>query len=122
MGIRRYASPLFCLSTIFSLVLPLLSPQTQPSADPAFQEQMRQGPDALSSAKYPDAISAFKKANKRQNNSCADCYLGIAIASLRLDNAQEVLENSDKGLHFAADNTQRVFPQSEGERSDDCKA
>lgn len=70
---------------------------------------MKQGRNALSSAKYPEAISLYKKANKMQNNSCADCYLGIAFASLRVGNSQEVIDNSDKALQFAVTDTQRVL-------------
>ncbi len=105
----RTRTSLRALFVVFLLPLPLLSQSTPSSARPAFEEQAKQGRDALSSAKYPGAISAFKKANKLQNNSCADCYLGIATASLDMGNPQEVLENSDKALQCAATDSQRVF-------------
>jgi thiol-disulfide isomerase/thioredoxin len=105
----RTRTSLCVLFVVFRLTLPLLSQLPPSSSNSAFEEQAKQGRDALSSAKYSDAISAFKKANKLQNDSCVDCYLGLATASLHLGKPQEVLENSDKALQFATTDSQRVF-------------
>ncbi len=101
--------PLYLSCTALALVvLPLYSQQLKPQTDPAFLEQFQRGAQALAAAKYSDAVNAFKKANKLQNNSCTDCYLGMAVACFHMGESEKVLENSDKALSVASDDAQRA--------------
>jgi thiol-disulfide isomerase/thioredoxin len=81
----------------------------QVSDDPAFREEFEKGKQALNSYKYENAISEFKKANKLHQNRCADCYYGIALASLQLGDVNHALENADKALALAGDDISRAI-------------
>lgn len=85
--------------------------QSQPNGsagNPASLEQFHLGESALAAGKYEDAISAFKKATK-QDKTCANCYLGLAVAYLRTGEIDKALENSDKAIASAQDDGTRAM-------------
>jgi thiol-disulfide isomerase/thioredoxin len=83
--------------------------QSQAPSDPAFQEEFAKAKQALSTHKYDNAISSFKKANKLHQNQCADCYYGMALASWHTSDLDHALENADKALAFADDDVSRAI-------------
>ena len=66
------------------------------------------GQEALRARKYHDAIDAFKKSQKREHETCADCSLGLAIAYFRLGDRDGALKNSDRLISLATDDTRRA--------------
>ena len=104
-------NPQICtvLLTVHLVAAPFLcSQQAQPSRDPAFQLQFEQGQTVLQAGKYDEAINAFKKANKLQKDSCAQCYLGMAVAYYHKEDLDKARENCDRALASAPDDTTRV--------------
>jgi peroxiredoxin/Tfp pilus assembly protein PilF len=105
---RNGASFLIHCAVVVSVVLPLGSQPSQTPANPAFQQEFQRGRDALQARKYKDAVDAFKKANKLQKNSCADCYLGMASAYLRMQDLDKALDSSDRAIASAADDSTKA--------------
>src|SRR5229473_1710814 len=101
----------FCRVLFSCLIVPALTLCAQPqqsTEDVLFKEQLRAGGEALVAHKYKEAISAFKKANKRKNNKCADCYLGLATAYYKMGETAEVISNCDKVLALADSDATRA--------------
>src|ERR1700686_3435068 len=53
---------------------------TKAQLDPAAQQELKAGQEALVARRYADAEKAFRKANKIQHESCLACYVGLAQA------------------------------------------
>jgi len=104
-----FAWRIFC-STVLLAGLSLAQSQAPP-ADPEFQAAFDQGRQALAAGNYEGAISAFKKANKRQKN-CAECFLGLAIANMHAGDSGQVLENCDKAISVAPGDSTRAIAHS----------
>jgi len=68
----------------------------------------RQGRAALDTGKYEEALKAFKKANKQQNDGCVPCLLGMSFAMARLGDAKGALSSADKALASAQTNELRA--------------
>ena len=74
---------------VISLIIVLqtsLTAQAVPPTDPAFKAQFEEGQQALKASRNKDAITALKKANKLQYNSCEECDLLLAVAYYRPGN------------------------------------
>jgi thioredoxin-like negative regulator of GroEL len=85
-----------------------LGATTIPAQQPATDDDFVRGQDALRAGKYHDAVDAFKKAQKREQDACADCFLGLAIAYFRLGDREGALKNSDKLISSATDDARRA--------------
>jgi thioredoxin-like negative regulator of GroEL len=97
----RVISPMIVLQTS-------LTAQAVPPADPAFKAQFEEGQQALKAGRYKDAITALKKANKLQHNSCGECYLLLAVACYRSGELAQCEENCDKAAATATDDGMRA--------------
>jgi thioredoxin-like negative regulator of GroEL len=94
---------LLFLAVVIALgVAGLCAQQTAPDDD------FTRGQDALRAGKYHDAVDAFKKAEKREHDACADCLLGLAISYFRLGDRDGALKNSDKLLSLDTDDARRA--------------
>ena len=83
----------------------LLFAQEKPSPlDPAVQQQLQAGRQALSAGRDKEAIDAFKRANKLARNPCAECFLGLAAAYTRLGDLKNALDSGDRASAATADN------------------
>lgn len=71
-------------------------------------DDFTRGQDALRAGKYHDAVDAFKKAEKREHDACADCLLGLAIAYFRLGDRDGALKTADKLLSLSTDDARRA--------------
>ena len=93
-----------------AVVLVLLGPgfaKAQTSSDPA-DDLLKQGHVDLSARKYDDAMKAFKKANQLRHDSCADCFLQIAIVETKTGEFDHALKDCDKAIACAATDSVRV--------------
>jgi tetratricopeptide (TPR) repeat protein len=89
---------------ILTLLLMCMCSQAQQSAgDGVFAEEFEKGAKAFQVGKYEDAISAFKKANKLHQNSCAECYFRMAGAYAQIGDAAQALDSADKFLALSSD-------------------
>lgn len=68
----------------------------------------QQGKSALVAEKYEDAVKAFKRANKAQNEACSPCLVGMAYAMVRMGNLNGALNNTEKAVALAKTNEQRA--------------
>ena len=82
--------------------------QSQSEADQQFQA----GRDALKAGKNKEALDTFKKLNKLQNNSCAQCYISMAIAYLRMGQSENAVASCDKAISVASDDPTRATAHS----------
>jgi outer membrane protein assembly factor BamD (BamD/ComL family) len=53
--------------------------------DPAMEPEYQQGQSALAAQKCEEAVKAFKKANKLQNDACSPCLTQITYAQARME-------------------------------------
>jgi len=81
-------------------------------ADPRFQQQFHAGREALTTGRYKEALEAFKKANKLKNNSCADCYINMAVAYLRMAEVESAITSCDKALGVSGDDQTKASAHS----------
>ena len=105
MGQLRIA---FRVISLIIVLQTLLTAQAVPPADPAFKAQFEEGQQALKAGRYKDAITALKKANKLQHNSCGECYLLLAVAYYRSGELAQCEENCDKAAATATDDSMRA--------------
>jgi peroxiredoxin/Tfp pilus assembly protein PilF len=100
----------------FTLVLCLVGPvraqNSRPEADPQFQQQFHAGREALATGKNKEALEAFKKANKLKNNSCADCYINMAVVYLRIAEVENAVTSCDKALGVSGDDQTKATAHS----------
>ena len=75
--------------------------QNSPSDDPDFQRQIHTGREALGSGRYAEALNTFKELNKRQNDSCAPCYINMALAYLRMGKFEDAMKSCDRAVSVA---------------------
>jgi peroxiredoxin len=68
----------------------------------------QQGKSALAAGKYEEALKAFKKANKLQNDGCSPCLVEMAYAMAKLGDTKGALNNTEKALATAKTNEQRA--------------
>jgi predicted negative regulator of RcsB-dependent stress response len=76
--------------------------------DPAMGPEYQQGKSALAAQKYEEAVKAFKKANKLQNDACSPCLTQIAYAQARMGDTRGALNSAEKALAAAKSNEQRA--------------
>jgi thiol-disulfide isomerase/thioredoxin len=99
-------------SALSMLACVLLLPQSAlcqaVNADPA-AALLKQGKDDLASQHYEDAANAFKKANQLRHDTCADCYLDLAVAQTRLGHPDDALKSCDKAISCASDDDLRTM-------------
>src|SRR5690242_14517519 len=90
---------------VFMLILwplwPTRAESKQPDVD--LHEEFQAGQNAITAGKYKEALDIFKRANKLQNNSCADCYINMAIAYSRLGDFPNAISSCDKAISVATD-------------------
>ena len=85
--------------------------RAQTNADPADQ-LMKEGYGDMGARKYDDAIKAFKKANQLQHDSCADCFLQMAIVEMKTGEFDHALKDCDKAIACATTDSVRVTSHS----------
>jgi len=88
------------LPAAICLLAPSLSFAQTPSVDPS-AALFKEGNDDMASQRYEDAVKAFKKANHLRNDSCADCYLEMAVAQVKLGEIDDALKSCDKAISCA---------------------
>jgi peroxiredoxin len=99
------------LSAIFFFSPGLATAQVQEKSavdDPAMGPDYQQGKSALAAQKYEEAVKAFKKANKLQNDACSPCLTQIAYAQARMGDTRGALNSAEKALAAAKSNEQRA--------------
>jgi len=100
---------LFTLLMILLVVsIAAVAQQTAPAVDPAFLQQYQAARAALESGKNQEAIDGFKRANKLAPRPCAECFLGMAVASTRMARLSEALDNCNKALAAATNDETRA--------------
>jgi thioredoxin-like negative regulator of GroEL len=109
MRVGHSLLPLLRFAVLAAMVGSAQSQQVQPNLDPAVEEHLKKGYDAMAAGKYKEAIRAFKKANQLQHNSCDVCYLGLAAANLKLGEFTNAAGNCDKALLYASDDHKRAL-------------
>jgi thiol-disulfide isomerase/thioredoxin len=62
---------------------------------------MKEGYADAGARKYDDAMKAFKKANQLQHDSCADCFLQMAIIETKTGGYDHALKDCDKAIACA---------------------
>ena len=67
-----------------------------------------QGKSSLAGGKYEDALKAFKKASKLQNDACSPCLTQMAYAMAKMGDVRAALNSADKALASAKTNEQRA--------------
>ena len=80
--------------------------------DPAAQQQLQAGQEALVAGHYADAEKAFRKANKIQHESCLACYLGLAQALASRGEKKDALGAADKAMKLATNDVERAHVHS----------
>jgi peroxiredoxin len=99
------------LSAIFFFSPGLATAQVQEESavdDPAMGPDYQLGKSALASQKYQEAVRAFKKANKLQNDTCSACLTQIAYAQARMGDTRGALNSAEKAVATAKSNEQRA--------------
>jgi peroxiredoxin len=76
--------------------------------DPAAQQELKGGQEALVAHRYADAERAFRKANKIQHESCLACYVGLAQALANLGQKNDALSAADKAMKLATNDVERA--------------
>jgi peroxiredoxin len=99
------------LVTLFLVAAGLGTVQAQEQSgtnNDALGPDYQQGKSALVAEKYEDAIKAFKRANKAQNEACSPCLVGMAYAMVRMGDLNGALSSTEKALALAKTNEQRA--------------
>lgn len=78
------------------------------TGDAALGPDYQQGKSALAADKYEDALKAFKRANKLQNDACSPCLVGMANTLARMGDTRGALNSAEKALAAAKTNEQRA--------------
>ena len=103
----RRNSPIAIL--FLSAVLAAGQAQGQSGAgSPVLGADYQQGKTDLDAGKYAEALKAFKKANKQQNDGCVPCLLEMSFAMARLGDTRGALNSADKALASAQTNEWRA--------------
>jgi thiol-disulfide isomerase/thioredoxin len=108
--IRMNAAALFVLALLLSLLAPGAA-RAQTNPDPA-DELMKQGSADVGARKYDEAMKAFKKANQLRHDSCADCFLQMAIVETKTGEFDHALKDCDKAIACATTDSVRVTSHS----------
>ena len=82
--------------------------QAASSLDPAAQQALKQGEDALAARHYEEAEKAFKKANKIQHDGCVRCWFGLAQAQGSIGELDGALKSAGRGISATTDDSQRA--------------
>jgi peroxiredoxin len=82
--------------------------KAQTSNDPA-DDLLKQGHVDLSARKYDDAMKAFKRANQLRHDSCADCFLQMAIVESKTGDFDHAVKDCDKAIACATTDSVRVL-------------
>ncbi len=69
---------------------------------------MKEGYADASARKYDDAMKAFKKANQLQRDSCADCFLEMAIIEGKTGQYDRAMKDCEKAIACATTDTVRA--------------
>ena len=85
---------------------------TVPEADSAFQQQLHTAREAAAAGNYKEALDTFKRLNKLQNNSCAACYIGMAVAYQRMSDFENAIMSCDRALAVAKNDQIRASAHS----------
>jgi peroxiredoxin len=78
------------------------------ASEAALGPDYQQGKSALAAQKYEEALKAFKKANKLQNDACSPCLTQMAYALARMGDTKAALNSTEKALATAKTNEQRA--------------
>jgi len=103
---------LLSFALILCSVWPVWAQKGESEADPQFQQQFHAGREALTTGRYKEALEAVKKANKLKNNSCADCYINMAVAYLRMAEVESAITSCDKALGVSGDDQTKASAHS----------
>ena len=101
----------FALSAALSLALSggkSTAQESKAQPDPATQQELKTGQDALVARRYADAEKAFRKANKIQHESCLACYVGLSQALANLGQKNDALNAADKAMKLATNDVERA--------------
>jgi hypothetical protein len=82
---------LFVCAFFVSSLSPMGAQTSVSEADPGFQQQLHAAREATAAGTFKDALEAFKRLNKLQNNSCAVCSIGMAVAYQRMSEFENPL-------------------------------
>lgn len=99
------------LLAIFAFALqPQCAAQAQP--DPAFQQTLQAGRQALGSRQWIRAIGLFQQANHAANGSCTECFLGLAAAYSGNGQLEDAIDTCDRALQIATDDASKATAHS----------
>lgn len=95
--------------SFFSILISqgVLHAQQASMSGPA-QEQMKKGDDAMAAKHFADAASAYKKANKLENESCYMCWLKLALAQFNNSDEHGAASACERALMLAKSDSDRA--------------
>jgi thioredoxin-like negative regulator of GroEL len=102
---QKRAQPCAIAVLLFALCPPLIG-QAPAGSDPSLDE-LRRGDTAYSAGKFPEALEAFKNADKLGNNACVSCVIRISLAYVSMQKWREAIEAADKALTLSPSDHQR---------------
>jgi thiol-disulfide isomerase/thioredoxin len=76
--------------------------------DGGYETEMKKGLDLLRRHRYEEALKSFKHANELRDRKCAVCFYDMALACQGLQAYKNVIENCDKAIEFAANDTELI--------------
>ena len=89
-------------TTVLLAALLALAAAPPPSPSPQ-EEAIQTALDLFEEAKYPEAIKAFRQADKLANGACADCQIGLARAYNKMGAHKEALKSAEATLRLTTD-------------------
>ncbi len=95
---RKYV---FVCTFLAASVSPMFSQSPVAETDPNFQQQLHAAREATMAGKFNEAVDAFKRLNKLQNDSCAVCYVGMAVAYQRMSEFENAIKSCNRALAVA---------------------
>jgi thiol-disulfide isomerase/thioredoxin len=99
-----------CAGILAVLMSPYALSQEQKTAE--VEQARKSGEQFLAAGKVEQALRAFKEADKRSKGTCVACLLGLAMAYAKAGDAKATLENADKAVRIAADDSNRAQAHS----------
>jgi len=106
--VRRPIVETLILLAIVVIAPSLRAQQSGATLDPAAQQLLKEGKQALSANRYDDSEKAFRKANKITHDSCFPCWEGIAHAQEGRGDLEGALKSIEKAMRAAGDDRQRA--------------
>jgi tetratricopeptide (TPR) repeat protein len=101
-------SILFTIAFVSAGFAPAQVQEKSGASEAALGPDYQQGKSALAAQKYEEALKAFKKANKLQNDACSPCLTQMAYALARMGDTKAALNSTEKALATAKTSEQRA--------------